>query len=61
MLFFKDLVRDYGADKLKDLLHAKGTNDPLEKLLVKYKAYKTNYLRNMVFDPSTPGLSMLQY
>ena len=50
----------YGAEKLRDLLKANGTGGDL-KLMEAYKAYKTNYLRNMVFDPSTPGLSMLQY
>ena len=46
--------------KLRDLLQAKDNNGVL-KLMEEYKAYKANYLRNMVFDPSTPGLSMLQY
>ena len=61
MLICVVLVRDNGEDKLKDLLHTKGTEGPLEELMEKYKAYKANYMRNMKFDPSTPGLSMCKY
>ena len=46
--------------KLRDLLQAKDNNGVL-KLMEAYKAYKANYLRNMLFDPSTPGLSMCLY
>ena len=45
---------------LGDMIQPK-TLHGVPKLMEAYKAYKTNYLRNMVFDPSTPGLSMLQY
>ena len=53
----------YGAEKLRDLLKAKGTVGDLKMMeeYRAYKAYKANYLRNMVFDPSTPGLSMCLY
>ena len=44
--------------KLRNLLQAKHSVDVLE-LMEKYKAYKTNYMKNMTFDPQAPGLSML--
>ena len=42
---------------MRELLKAKDTGGNL-KMMEKYMAYKANYMRNMVFDPSTTGLSM---
>ena len=42
---------------LGDMIQPK-TLHGVPKLMGEYKAYKSNYMRNMVFDPWTPGLSM---
>ena len=43
--------------KLEHLLQAKDTED-VPKFMEKYKSYKSRYMENVKFDPSTPGLSM---
>ena len=30
----------------------------MSELIEKYKMYKENYVKNMIFDPNNPGLSM---
>ena len=58
--FFTALVK-YDSYNFKSelgrLIQSKTTRN-IRKMMEAYKAYKANYLRNMVFDPSTPGLSM---
>ena len=43
--------------KLKDLLQERNT-DGVPKMMEKYKTYKNNYMKNMNFEPSIPGLSI---
>ena len=43
--------------KVKHLLQAKDT-EYVPMFMENYKSYKANYMKNMMFDPSTPGLSM---
>ena len=61
--FFTALVK-YDSYNFKSelgrLIQSKTTRS-IRKMMEAYKAYKANYLRNMVFDPSTPGLSMCLY
>ena len=61
--FFTALVK-YDSYNFKSelgrLIQSKTTSN-ITKMMDAYKMHKTNYLRNMVFDPSTPGLSMCLY
>ena len=61
--FFTALVK-YDSYNFKSELGRfiqSNTTSNIRKMMEAYKAYKANYLRNMVFDPSTPGLSMCLY
>ena len=47
----KSLLKKYMESTKKE---EKGMSELIEK----YKMYKENYVKNMIFDPNNPGLSM---
>ena len=53
------LVKMWGPLKteLGDLLQSKLSSETLN-MINKYKNYKNNYAKNMIFDPTVPELSM---
>ena len=53
------LVKMWGSLKteLGDLLQSKMSSETLN-MINKYKNYKNNYVKNMIFDPTVPELSM---
>ena len=60
--FVSALVQYRGEfrEKLKHLLKATDA-EGFPKLMEKYKEYKSKYMKNIRFDPSTPGLSKLLF
>ena len=57
--YFSALVKMWSSLKseLVDLLQSKMSSET-SNMINKYKIYKDNYVKNIMFDPSVPELSM---